>query len=61
MINTVDDDSLNEVIDVLNDACGPTDEDINLEELNLLLMEILITYSMKLIKNCIRDTKKFML
>ena len=32
VMNTTDDDSLNEVIDVLNDACGPIDEDINLEE-----------------------------
>ena len=32
MIKTNDDDILNEVINVLNDACGPIDEDINLEE-----------------------------
>ena len=32
VINTTDDDILNEVIDVLNDACGPIDGDINLEE-----------------------------
>ena len=32
VINTTDDDILNEVIDVLNNACGPIDGDINLEE-----------------------------
>ena len=32
LINTTDDDSLNEVIDLFIDACGPIDEDINLEE-----------------------------
>ena len=59
IIDATDVDILHDVVDALNDACGPIDNDINLEEstthgkFDYLLV--------KLIKNCIRVVKSFLL
>ena len=59
IVDATDADILNEVVGALNDACGHIDNDINLEESTTHGKFDYL--QLKLIKNCIRVVKSFLL